>query len=157
MEHRHYCAGCNNPDRPHDPETCCGGDADCPAWGDEPDCPRADDGVHHWGPDDAHCLGPEAFRFVSECERCGMLRVEEYRGPGREFGMCDRRSYAPGYYTVHVLDFDRRAETAPAPGKLIARCVSAEEAAAVARARAHDFRDGTCVYWPDGTVDYGGA
>jgi hypothetical protein len=81
--------------------------------------------------------------------------VSEYLGPGREPGACDRRSYLRDYYTVHVLDLDRPAATAPAPGKLIARCVSAEEAAAVARARAHDFASGTCVWRPDGTVDYG--
>jgi hypothetical protein len=127
----------------------------CPAWPEEPECPRADDGAHAWGPDDAHCVGPEAFRFAATCARCGLVRAEEYFGPGRKPGACDRRSYAPGYYTVHVLDFDRPAATAPAPGKLIARCVSAEEAAAVARARAHDFLDGTCVCSPDGTVDYG--
>jgi hypothetical protein len=127
----------------------------CPAWPEEPECPRADDGAHDWGADDACCLGPEAFRFVARCTRCGLVRAEEYFGPGRKPGACDTRTYLPGYYTVHVLDFDGPASEAPRPGKLIARCLSAEDAAAVARARAHDFRDGTCVRWPDGTVDYG--
>jgi hypothetical protein len=154
MERQHYCPGCNAPDRPHDPETCCGGDADCPAWADEPDCQQAEDREHDWGPDDAHCLGPEAFRFVACCRRCGALRVTEYLGPAREPGACDRRTYARGHYTVNVMDFDGPAASAPRPGKIVARCVSPEEAAAVARALAHDFRDGTCVRWPNGAVDY---
>jgi hypothetical protein len=110
----HYCGGCNDAERPHDPNTCCGGDGRCPAWAEEPACLGAEteDRAHDWALLDIQATsrdGTAYRRLTAECFRCGMLRIEDYFGMARPRGQCDRRTYTEGYFTVclRTLDPDR--------------------------------------------------
>ena len=99
----HYCAGCNDAERPHDPSACCGGNGRCSAWTEEPACPYAE--THDWLRRKIEWFGCYC-RFEAECSLCGLLRTEEYFGVAREHGQCDRRRYEESYYTVYVRHLD---------------------------------------------------
>jgi hypothetical protein len=50
-------------------------------------------------------MGADAFRFVARCERCGMLRVEHYRGLWSNPGACDTDEDAVAVARERVHDF----------------------------------------------------
>lgn len=104
-------------------EWACGGDSDCEAVEQEPDCVPGFS--HKWtnhgmGGLDSNpgvwSLGGTKYQFESRCVLCGVERTEIHYGSQRNPGECDSTSYEPKacrWSTIEIVDTDEaRTEAA---------------------------------------------